>query len=108
MERLPGRLNRVLDAVVDSGVEVRVRLTNSEIIMEGLQKVANRIAMGAILASIIISAAMLMRVDTSFRILGYPGFAMILFLAAVIGGIMLMVDIVVHDRRDRKNSRSSP
>ena len=30
----------------------------------------------------IVSAAMVMRVDTTFRILGYPGFAMILFLLA--------------------------
>jgi hypothetical protein len=39
-----------------------------------------------------------MRVETSFRILGYPGFAMLLFTAAVIGGVLLLVSILLHDR----------
>ena len=45
------------------------------LLIEGLQKVANRITMGLILAAMIVSAAMVMRVETTFRILGYPGFA---------------------------------
>jgi ubiquinone biosynthesis protein len=46
----------------------------------------------------IVSAAMVMRVDTTFRILGYPGFAMILFLLAGIGAAYLAVQIIRHDR----------
>ena len=99
VQRLPGRLNRVLDAVADSEVEVQVRLTNAETIMEGLQKIANRIATGLVLAALIVGAAMMMNVETSTRIFGYPAFAMILFLAAVLGGVALVVSIVTHDRR---------
>ena len=47
--------------------------------MEGFQKVANRITLGLVLAALIIGAAMLMRVETTFRILGYPGLAIIFF-----------------------------
>ena len=54
--------------------------------------------LGLILAAMIVSAAMVMRVDTTFRILGYPGFAMILFLLAGIGAAYLAVQIVRHDR----------
>ena len=97
-QRLPGRLNRVLDAVADREVEVRIRITNEAVLMAGMQKVANRVASGLVLAALIIGAAMLMQVETSFRIFGYPGLAMLLFLAAVVGGVMLLADILMHDR----------
>jgi ubiquinone biosynthesis protein len=99
-QRLPGRLNRVLDAVADREVEVRIRVTNEAVLMSGLQKVANRVASGIVLAALIVGAAMLMQVETSFRIFGYPGLAMLLFLAAVVGGVMLLIDILLHDRPD--------
>ncbi len=54
-------------------------------ILEGFQKVANRIALGLVLAALIVGAAMLMRVPTPFTILGYPGLAILLFLAAAAG-----------------------
>jgi hypothetical protein len=44
---------------------------------------------------------MLMRVETSFVILGYPGFAILLFLGAVVGGLALVYDIIKHDRKSR-------
>ena len=51
-----------------------------------------------------VGAAMLMRVETSFRIFGYPGLAMLLFLAAVVGGVMLLADVMMHDRPDPPTS----
>jgi ubiquinone biosynthesis protein len=47
---------------------------------------------------------MLMRVETSFKILGYPGFAMIFFLLAAITGIGLVITIVMTDVKARKKS----
>ncbi|CAN5795254.1 AarF/UbiB family protein [soil metagenome] len=99
VQRLPSRLNRVLDSVAENEVEIGVRLRNDSVIMEGLQKVANRIAMGVVLAALIIGAAMLMQVQTTFQILGYPGLAMLCFAGAAIGGIWLLIDILIHDRR---------
>ena len=54
-------------------------------LMMGLQKIANRITVGLLLAALIIGAAMLMQVETSFRILGYPGFAILFFFLAACG-----------------------
>jgi ubiquinone biosynthesis protein len=102
VQRLPGRLNRVLDSVSDRDFEVRIRLANDTLLLDGLQKIANRIASGAVLAALIIAAAMLMRVDTAFRIFGYPGIAMMLFLAAALGGVALLVDVLTHDRWHRR------
>ena len=97
-ERLPGRVNRILDALAANDLRFKVEVIDQGSIIDGLQKVANRITLGLILAAMIVSAAMVMRVDTSFRILGYPGFAMILFLLAGIGAAYLAVQIVRHDR----------
>jgi ubiquinone biosynthesis protein len=96
--KLPGRVNRVLDALAASELKMKVEVIDDGAIIDGLQKVANRITLGLILAAMIVSAAMVMRVDTTFRILGYPGFAMILFLLAGVGAAYLAVQIVRHDR----------
>jgi hypothetical protein len=70
--------------------------------MEGLQKIANRITLGLVLAALIIGAAMLMSVPTSFRIMGYPGLAILFFLAAAGGGIMLVLNILFYDEKAKK------
>src|SRR5574338_36267 len=89
VQKLPGRINRMLDAVADDRFKVKVELIDEGAVMEGLQKVANRITLGLVLAALIIAAGMLMRIPTSFMLLGYPGLAMIFFLAAAAGGIAL-------------------
>ena len=60
----------------------------------------NRISL-LTLAALTIGASMLMLVETSFRILGYPGFAMIFFMLAAIAGIGLAVTIVMTDVKAR-------
>jgi hypothetical protein len=72
-------------------------------VLDGLQKVANRIALGLILASLIVGAALMMRVETSFRIWGYPGLPMIFFLMAAIAGLILIGSIFLTDRHPKKN-----
>jgi hypothetical protein len=48
---------------------------------------------------------MLMRIETSFRIFGYPGLAIVLFLVAAGGGLALLVQILLHDVRAGKRPR---
>lgn len=96
---LPVRLNRIMDALVNCDLEVKVRTPEVDVMMEGLQKVANRITTGLVLAALIVGAALLMRVETSWRVLGYPGLAIICFLAAAAGGVWLLATIFMHDRR---------
>jgi predicted unusual protein kinase regulating ubiquinone biosynthesis (AarF/ABC1/UbiB family) len=97
--RLPERASRILDALAANDVRLKVEVIDHGAIIDGLQKVANRIALGAVLAALIIGAAMLMQVQTAFTILGYPGFAMLLFLAAVAGGVWLAWTILADDVR---------
>jgi ubiquinone biosynthesis protein len=97
MERLPGRVNKILDTVANNQLEVKIDAIDEARLMAGFQKVANRITLGLLLAALIIGAAMLMQVETSFRILGYPGLAIIFFLLAAGGGIALMLSILLKD-----------
>ena len=105
-EKLPGRVNRILDAVGNNDLKIKVDAIDEKIVLEGLQKVANRITLGLILAALIVGAAMLMRVETSFRILGYPGFPLIFFLIAAIAGMALVVSIVVYDIKPRGKDKN--
>jgi ubiquinone biosynthesis protein len=107
-DRLPSRLNRILDAAANNRLGLRLETgLDAPRIMVGFQRVANRITMGLVLAALIMGAAMLMRVETSFRILGYPGFAILLFLLAAGAGIALVFSIVRHDRRDVEASEQT-
>ncbi|CAN5878627.1 AarF/UbiB family protein [soil metagenome] len=105
MQTLPGRVNQVLDNVASNKLEVRVRVPEEVWMLEGLQKIANRITLGLLLAALIIGAAMLMRVETTFRILGYPGLAMLFFLMAAIGALLLAYSIVRDDRHVNGKAR---
>lgn len=92
---LPSRLNRIMDAIGNSELEVKVRAMDADMVMEGFRKIANRITTGVSLAALIMGAARLMRVDTPFRILGYPGLAILCFLSAAAGGFWLVISIFV-------------
>jgi predicted unusual protein kinase regulating ubiquinone biosynthesis (AarF/ABC1/UbiB family) len=98
-ERLPGRVNRILDALACNDLRLKVEVIDHGSIIEGLQKVANRIALGLVLAALIVGAAMLMRVPTAFTILGYPGLAILLFLIAAGGGFWMAWTILAGDVR---------
>jgi predicted unusual protein kinase regulating ubiquinone biosynthesis (AarF/ABC1/UbiB family) len=98
-ERLPSRVNRILDALANNDLEIRVQAIDENKLLSGFQKIANRITLGLLMAALIVSAAMLMQIGTSFRILGYPGIAMIFFALAAVGGVGLMLQIMRDDRR---------
>jgi predicted unusual protein kinase regulating ubiquinone biosynthesis (AarF/ABC1/UbiB family) len=98
-ERLPGRVNKILDSLAANDLRFKVEVIDQGSIIEGLQKVANRIALGLVLAALIVGAAMLMRVPTSLTIFGYPWIAMLLFLAAAAGGFWMAWTILAGDVR---------
>ena len=101
-EKLPTRVNRILDAAGNNELRFKVDAIDEKVVLEGLQKVANRITLGLVVAALIVGAAMLMRVETSFRIFGYPGLAMIFFLLAAAAGLILVFSILFYDEKRRK------
>jgi predicted unusual protein kinase regulating ubiquinone biosynthesis (AarF/ABC1/UbiB family) len=98
LQRLPMRLNKFIDALANNEFKISVDAIDEQKLMVGFQKVANRITVGLIVASLIVGAALLMRVETTFRIWGYPGLAIIFFLAAATAGVVLLVNILFYDK----------
>ena len=101
---LPSRINRFLDKVTTSELEVKVRALDAKTVMEGLQKIANRITAGIVLAALIMGASTLMQAQTRFQLFGYPGLAILCFLGAAAGGFWLLVCIFIQDRERRKKT----
>jgi hypothetical protein len=97
---------KILDTAGKGQIELKMRGDDTLRVLDGFQKVANRIAAGVVLAALIIGAALLMQVHTSFTILGYPGFAMLCFIAAGAGGVWLLFDIFWRDIKGPKKPRS--
>jgi len=105
VERLPSRVNKILDHIADNQISVKVDAIDEELLLEGFQKVANRITVGLVIAAMIIGAALLMRIETPWTILGYPGIAMLFFLTAAGAGLWLMFQIILTDQRTKKKAR---
>jgi ubiquinone biosynthesis protein len=106
VQHLPSQVNRILARLAENDFEVRVDAIDETRLMEGMQKVANRITLGLVLAALIVGAALLMDVPTSFQLFGYPGLAIMLFLAAVAGGAVLAVTILANDIRAKRKART--
>jgi predicted unusual protein kinase regulating ubiquinone biosynthesis (AarF/ABC1/UbiB family) len=101
-ERLPGRVDKILDAVGNNELTIGVDAIDEKVVLSGLQKIANRITLGLILAALIVGAALMMRVETSFKIWGYPGIAMIFFMLAAVASLFLAANILFTDEQPKK------
>lgn len=97
IEELPNRANRILEHLSNNTFTVNAEVFDEKYLMVGLQKIANRLTVGLVLAALIVGAALMMTVPTSFRIFGYPGIAIIFFLLAAIMGLTLVYRIMFHD-----------
>ncbi|MBS2007434.1 MAG: AarF/ABC1/UbiB kinase family protein [Cyanobacteria bacterium SZAS TMP-1] len=101
-EKLPGRVSKIMDLLASNKLEVKVDAIDEVVLIDAFQKVANRITIGLVLAALIIGASLLMNVQTDFTLFGYPGLAMVCFLAAAGGGFTLVVHIAFYDQKPKK------
>lgn len=99
VEELPGRVNRMFDAVSTGELKLNVEAIDEKELLKGLHHMANRITTGLLLSALIIGAAMLTRVETSAELFGYPALAIVCFLLAGAGALVLFATIVVDGRR---------
>ncbi len=107
-EQLPSRVNRVMDALASGRFELRVRAIDETELLTGLHRMANRLATGLVLAALIIGASMMLRVHSSWQVLGYSGLAIVVFGLATLGGVALLISILLGDRRLRRRKAGVP
>jgi ubiquinone biosynthesis protein len=102
---LPGRVNKILDVVGNSDLEINVKTPDARHLLNGFEKIANRVTTGIILAALIVGAALMMRINSAFQIFGYPGIAMICFLIALGGSGWLVLGILWKDYQDKRKPK---
>lgn len=101
-ENLPRRLNKISDNLANNKFRVSIDAIDENRFIVAFQKVANRITTGLIVAALILGAALLMRIPTTWTILGYPGFAILLFVFAASLGLYLVYQILFKDEEEEK------
>lgn len=92
-ERLPERLDDILDRVGSGEFEIAARLRGEEGLIAALTRVANRLTQGIVLAALLIGAALIMDIRTEWTLLGYPAIAIVFFLLAGLGAAVLLYQI---------------
>ena len=101
----PRRVSEILGLMAENRLQMKVTGLDESRLMENIQKVANRVAAGLITSALLLSAALLMRIQSGWTIFGYPAFAMLLFLLAVTIGLGLILSSLLFDRRSRASQR---
>ncbi|MEY2417339.1 MAG: ubiquinone biosynthesis protein [Actinomycetota bacterium] len=96
-ERLPRQLNQVMESLAHGQFTLNIQGIDEREIMRSAQKVANRVTAGLLVASLVIGAALIMRIQTHARLFGYPALAIVLFLLAAGAAMWLFVLIYRHD-----------
>ena len=108
LREAPPRLSVLLRTLADNRFKVHVAGLEEARLIEGIQKVANRITAGVIAAAMIVGASMFMRIRTDHQIFGYPALALVMFVIAVGLGTALIVASLVTDRRTKPNEHKDP
>ena len=108
LQDAPRKLSSLLSLVADNRLQVRVTGLQESRLMENLQKIANRIASGVIMAALILASAQLMESDARPQVFGYPVLALVLFLIAAGLGLAIVVSALLNDRRAKPHEERGP
>ncbi len=105
LENLPGRLNKITEKLANNEFEIKIHALDEKRLTDGFQKVANRITSGLIIAAMIVGASLLMRIPSSYSILGYGILPFVFFLIAISLGLFLVYNIMFKDEnfKNKKN-----
>jgi ubiquinone biosynthesis protein len=104
-EKLPRRVNKVMDALAEGRLTLNIQGIDDAELMRGIQKIANRVTTGVVVAALIVGAAMVMRIETDTELLGYPALAIVLFLVATVAGLWLIVSSLMNDLPQKRRRR---
>lgn len=107
-EKFPARVNKVMDALAEGQMTLNIQGIDEKELMRGIQKLANRVTSGLIIAALIVGAAMLMRIDTESKLFGYPSVAIVCFFTAALAGAWLIITSLLHDLPQRRRRERGP
>ncbi|WP_005033070.1 ABC1 kinase family protein [Holophaga foetida] len=90
---LPNDLSRLLRAARRGRLEIHIDVTHLRRVGNQLDRAANRITIGIVVAALIIGSSIVMTVPGGPKLFGLPFFGLLGFLIASIGGIWLLISI---------------
>ncbi|MEA2339092.1 MAG: hypothetical protein QOE82_3099 [Thermoanaerobaculia bacterium] len=102
---LPHRAREIIDQTAAGRLSLGVKVMQAEEFLAGIHKVANRITVGLIIAALLLSSTLMMRIPSRFTVFGYPGLAMFGYLLAAAAGFYLVISTLVRDRKDEEKAR---
>jgi predicted unusual protein kinase regulating ubiquinone biosynthesis (AarF/ABC1/UbiB family) len=102
---LPKRANRIMENLAEGEFHLQVHAIDEERLHTVLQRMANRVTLGLVIAATILGAALLARVPGGTQVLGLPVVALFFFVFAVCAGVALTVWIVTTDRKVARTTR---
>jgi predicted unusual protein kinase regulating ubiquinone biosynthesis (AarF/ABC1/UbiB family) len=102
--RTPQHMGAILRTLAENRLRVRIDGLEESRMMESLQKIANRIATGVIVAALVIGAALTARIQGGASLFGLPILSALFIIVAAILGAGLILSAL---RRDRKVDRAA-
>jgi predicted unusual protein kinase regulating ubiquinone biosynthesis (AarF/ABC1/UbiB family) len=102
---LPHRVREILDIVPAGKLTFAMKLLQAEEFLSGMHKIANRITVGVVIAALLVASSLMMRVDTGWRIGGYPAIAMFGYLAAAVAAVYLIASTFIRDKQDEERAK---
>ena len=99
---LPQDLRQLVRAARRGRLEIHIDVTHLKHVGNQLDGAANRLAVGIVVAALIIGSSIVMTVPGGPTFLGLPFFGLFGFLGAVVGGVWLLLSIWESAKNDRE------
>lgn len=97
MSALPTRISKALDIIADNAFRVKVDMLDEDRLIEVIEKIANRVTIGLVVASMILAGAFLMGRDAPHTLWGYPMLGLILTMVGLSVGALVLTRVLWND-----------
>jgi hypothetical protein len=88
----------ILRTLAENRLRVRIDGLEESRMMESMQKIANRVATGVIVAALVIGAALTARMQGGGRLFGLPYLSVLFLAVATVLGLSLLLSALRRDR----------
>jgi len=94
---LPHRAREIVDMTAAGRLSFGIKLTQAEEFLAGIHKIANRITVGVVIAALLISSSLMMRIRPAIALTGY--------ILASVAAFYLIFSVLIRDRKDREKAK---
>jgi len=98
LDEVPANLRRIIGRASSNELEFGIRLEHDDEMQSVAQKVANRVTAGLILSALIVGSALMLNVDATWKVGGYPLFALAGFILAGGFGLYFLAKTLLRDK----------